>query len=271
MFAIYNIYTMDMVKTLNVSRKFKRIKIEMRTPIAKPGNGHISSGKINNLLLIGNGTEDGKEGKRYLVKGLRGLLNHSMMTIAEQKGIEICHSSDKVKTQSGDNLLPAHFHPNGACYPENECIRHLLMGSINKRSVLRFKPVVIVSENGKRKTTGGQKMHIATEIRNSLMHESKKAIQDFGDRYIAGKFTLVIEFLRELSKEELGFLLKSILYFPEMGFGGAINNGAGDITIEKLALQEVVRTRTIGKNGRIIEEEKEKNLWKEMEEGLATW
>ncbi len=254
---------------MNVSRKFKRIKIEMRTPIAKPGNGQISNGKINNLLLIGNGT--GKEGKRYLVKGLRGLLNHSMMTIAEQKGIEICHSSNKVETQSGENLLPANFHPNGACYPENECIRHWLMGSINKRSVLRFKPVVIVSENGKRKATGGQKMHIATENRNSLMKDTMKAIQDFGDRYIAGKFTLVIELLRELSQEELGFLLKSILNFPEMGFGGAVNNGSGEIILEKVALQEVVRTRAIGKKGTIIEEEKEKNLWKEMEEGLASW
>jgi len=145
------------------------------------------------------------------------------------------------------------------------------MGSLKKRSVLRFKPVVIISDNGKGKAAGGQKMHIATENRNCLMKDTMKAIQDFGDRYIAGKFTLVIELLRELSQEELGFLLKSILNFPEMGFGGAVNNGAGEIILEKVALQEVVRTRAIGKKGTIIEEEKEKNLWKEMEEGLSAW
>ena len=104
-----------------------------------------------------------------------------------------------------------------------------------------------------------------------LLNPVISSIQDFGDRYIAGKFTLVIELLREITREELGFVLKSILYFPEMGFGGGVSNGAGDVILENLALQEVVRTRTIGRRGKIIEEEKEKNLWKEMEEGLAAW
>ncbi|MHA1186975.1 MAG: hypothetical protein ACTSSK_08910, partial [Candidatus Heimdallarchaeota archaeon] len=119
---------------MNVTRKFKRIKITANTPISKPGNGHISGGKINNLLLIANGSEDGKEGKKYLIKGLRGLLNHSMMATAKQKGVEVCHSSNKEETQKGEKLLPEGFHPNGGCYPEKECIRHRLMGSINKKS-----------------------------------------------------------------------------------------------------------------------------------------
>jgi len=67
-----------------VSRKFKRIKVRVRTPISKTGNGAFPGGKINNLLLIGTNGDNGNDGKRYLVKGLRGLLNHSMMAIAEQ-------------------------------------------------------------------------------------------------------------------------------------------------------------------------------------------
>ncbi|HUU77603.1 MAG TPA: RAMP superfamily CRISPR-associated protein [candidate division Zixibacteria bacterium] len=252
-----------------VSRKFKRIKIVANTPIAKPGNGQISGGKINNLLLISNGTEE-KEGKIYLIKGLRGLLNHSMMALAKQKGVEVCHSSDKEETQSGEKLLPSGFHPNGACYPENECIRHRLMGSINKQSVLRFEPVVIVSASGNTKNTTAQKIHIATEKRNSLVQGSKRAIQDFGERYVSGEFTLIIELLKEITQEELGFLLQSILFMSELGFGGSVNNGAGKIILEEVALQEVERTRTI-KKGKVVEEEKERNLWKEMEEAMNSW
>ncbi|MHA1435722.1 MAG: RAMP superfamily CRISPR-associated protein [Candidatus Heimdallarchaeota archaeon] len=255
---------------MNVSRKFKRIKITANTPISKPCNGHISGGKINNLLLISKGSEDGTEGKKYLIKGLRGLLNHSMMAIAKQKGIEVCHSSVKVETQKGEKLLSEGFHPNGACYPENECIRHRLMGSINKKSALRFEPVVIISASGNNKTTTAQKMHIATEKRNSLTQGTKKGIQDFGERYISGQFTLKIELLKELSQEELGFLLQSILFMPELGFGGSVNNGAGKINLEDVALQEIERTRTI-KKGKVHEEEKERNLWKEMEEGMSAW
>ncbi|MHA1126588.1 MAG: hypothetical protein ACTSQX_13260 [Candidatus Heimdallarchaeota archaeon] len=245
-----------------VSRKFKRIKITANTPIAKPGNGHISGGKINNLLLLSNGAEAEKDGKKYLLKGLRGLLNHSMMAQAKQKGIEVCHSSNKEETQSGEKLLPEGFHPNGGCYPEN--------GSINKQSVLRFEPVVIVSASANSKSTTAQKMHIATERRNSLVQGSKKAIQDFGERYVSGEFTLIIELLKEITQEELGFLLHSILYMPELGFGGSVNNGSGKIILEEVAMQEVERTRTI-KKGKVIEEEKERNLWKEMEEAMNTW
>jgi hypothetical protein len=254
-----------------VSKKFKRIKVRLRTPIAKTGNGSVSGGKINNLLLLGTNGENGNDGKRYLVKGLRGLLNHSMMALAKQKGEEICHSSDKTETQSGENLLPEGFHPNGACYPENECIRHRIMGSINKSSRIKFEPVVIISTYSKEKNGDAQKVHIATETRNSLVHGSRRAIQDFGERYFSGEFTFTIEFNAELEQEELGFLLKSILYMPELGLGGSINNGSGKIELLEIILQEVIRTRTIGKNGKITEEEKERNFWKQMEEALEAW
>ena len=252
-----------------IERKFKRIKVRVRTPIAKTGNGAFSGGKINNFLLIGTNSDN--DGKRYLVKGLRGLVNHSMMALAEQKGIEICHSSDKKETQNGENLLPEGFHPNGACYPEQECIRHRIMGSIKKASRVKFEPVVIVSTYSKEKNGDAQKVHIATETRIALTHNSKKAIQDFGDRYFSGEFTFIIELNEELAQEELGFLLQAILYMPELGLGGDINNGAGRLELLEIALQEVIRTRTISKNGKILEEEKERNLWKQMEEALEAW
>ena len=254
-----------------VSRKFKRIKVRVRTPISKTGNGAFSGGKINNLLLIGANGDNGNDGKRYLVKGLRGLLNHSMMALAEQKGIEICHSSEKKETQSGEKLLPEGFHPNGACYPENECIRHRIMGSIKKASRVKFEPVVIISTYSKEKNGDAQKVHIATESRNSLVYHSRQAIQDFGERYFSGEFTFIIELNEELVQEELGFLLQAILFMPELGLGGSINNGAGKLELLEIALQEVIRTRTINKNGKIIEEEKERNLWKQMEEAIEVW
>ncbi len=224
-------------------------------------------GKTNNFLLI----ENGKEGKKYLVKGIRGLVNHAMMNIAKQKGVEVCHSSDKEKTQSGENLLPEGFHPKAACYPENECIQHRIMGSIQKPSKIKFEPVIIISVKAKGKHEGAQKVQIATETRNALMQGSKKSIQDFGERYIAGEFTFIIELGEELTKEELGYLLKAILYMPELGLGGSVNNGSGRLELKEIILQEIIRTRTISKNGKIIQEEKERNLWKQLEEAMEAW
>lgn len=254
-----------------VSRKFKRIKVRVKTPIAKTGNGAIAGGKRNNLLLLGTNGENGNDGKRYLVKGIRGLLNHSMMALAKQQGIEICHSSDKTETQKGVKLLPEGFHPNGACFPENECIRHRIMGSIKKPSQIKFEPVIIISTYAKGENGDAQKVHIATETRNSLVQGSKQAIQDFGERYFSGKFTLKIEFNEELKQEEIGFLLNAILFMPELGLGASINYGSGKIELLEIMLQEVIRTRSINKNGKIHEEEMERNLKKQMEEALEAW
>jgi len=254
--------------TVNITRKFKRLVILLETPIAKTGNGPAVGGKVNNLLLLGSENGNGKDGKRYLVKGLRGWVNHAMMALAKEEGIEVCHSSDKTETQKGENLLPQGFHPSGKCYPDNECLKHRLMGSFQKQSKLRFEPVIIISEAEKGESNGSQKVHIATENRTALMHQSKIAIQDFGERYFSGKITLTIEFLEELTKEELGFLLKALLYAPNIRLGAAANNGAGKVTILQINLQEVVKTRTLDKQGKVIEEEQSRNLWKEMQEGL---
>lgn len=250
-----------------VSRKFKRIKVRVKTPIAKTGNGAIAGGKTNNFLLI----ENGKEGKKYLVKGIRGLVSHAMMNRAKEKGVEVCHSSDKEKTQKGENLLPEGFHPRADCYPENECIQHRLMGSIHKPSKIKFEPVIIVSVRAKGTNEGAQKVQLATETRTALMHGSKRSIQDFGDKYFAGEFTFVIELNEELTKEELGYLIHAILYTPELGLGGSINNGSGRLELQEITLQEVIRTRTIGKNGKVVQEEKERNLWKELAEAMEAW
>lgn len=255
---------------MQISRTFKRIKITAKTAIAKPGNGQMGGGNTKNLLLVHNGQGYGKQGKRYLVKGLRGLLNHAMMEVAKLQGIEVCHSSDKVESQSGEKFLPEGYHPIGSCYPDKECIRHKLMGSMKKQSVLRFDPVVIVSDNIKGEFKDAQKIHIATDNRNALVQGTKRSIQDFRERYIAGQFTFEIEILKELTVDELGFLLKGILYMPELRWGAAANNGSGKLELEEVILQEVMRTRTINE-GKVIEEEQERNLWKDMEKVMKTW
>lgn len=159
--------------------------VQLETPIAKTGNGPAVGGKVNNLLLLGS--ENGKDGKKYLVKGLRGWLNHAMMALAKEEGLEVCHSSDKTETLKGEKLIPEGFHPIGKCYPENECLKHRLMGSFQKQSKLRFEPVIIISEAVKDESNGSQKVHIATENRTALVSQTKVAIQDFGERYFSGK------------------------------------------------------------------------------------
>ena len=99
-----------------IERKFKRLIITASTPIAKTGNGPAVGGKVNNLLLLGNGSENGKDdSKRYLMKGIRGWINHAMIALAKEEGVEVCHTSDKTETQSGENLLPEGVHPKGKC------------------------------------------------------------------------------------------------------------------------------------------------------------
>ncbi len=257
-----------------IERKFKRIVIDAQTPIAKTGNGLAVGGKVNNLLLLGNGSENSKDdSKRYLMKGIRGWINHAMMALAKEEGVEVCHSSSKTETQSGVNLLPEGFHARGKCLETEECIQHRLMGSISKPSKLKFEPVIIIStaSKGKINDANTQKMHIATERRNSLVHKTKAAIQDFGERYFGGEFTIKIEFLEEVTKEELGYLLKGILNAQEIGLGAAVNNGSGKVNIHSVELQEVIRSQGFDKNGKVFEEEKIRNLKKEKKEGMKAW
>jgi len=257
----------------SITRKFKRLVVKIETPITKTGNGPAVGGKVNNLLLLGSENGNGKEGKKYLVKGLRGWINHAMMALAKGEGIEVCHSSEKIETQKGERILPEGFHPAGKCSEEGkeECIKHKLMGSFRKPSKIRFEPVIIISSQAKITSEGIQQVHIATENRNALTYHTKEAIQDFGERYFSGEFTLIIEFLEEPSKGELGFLLKAILYAPELGLGAASNNGAGKTKILEVVLQQVERSRGFTKEGKVLEEERTRNLWKEMQEGLAAW
>lgn len=244
-------------------RTFKRLRIRMETPLASPANGpHKSGGKINNLLVLNGKGND----KRYLVKGFRGLICHSMMALAKQRGIEVCHSSQKTESQEGESFLPEGFHANGDCYPEQECIKHRLMGSIKKPSILKFEPVIIVYKKASGKQDGAHKVQIATNNHNVLVYKTKKAIQDYGEKFFSGEFELVIELLEKLSKEELHFLIEAILYSPELGLGAKINNGSGRLKIHEVNYQKVIRTRTIGNKGKIVEEEKVRNLWKELEE-----
>ncbi|MHA1638732.1 MAG: RAMP superfamily CRISPR-associated protein [Candidatus Heimdallarchaeota archaeon] len=255
---------------MRVSRTFKRITVRMRTPIAKTGNGTIGGGKINNLLSLGKEGRAGKEGTMYLVKGLRGLLGHAMMALAKEQGREICHSSDKSETQKGEQIIPEGFHPTGACYPKNECIKHKIMGSIHRPSRIKFEPVIIVSSQAKQKPIGNVNVvHIATEKRNALAFGTKKAIQDFGERYFSGEFSLKIELLEELAPEVLKFLLQALLYMPELGLGASVNNGAGKIELLEIAFEEVQRTRAVTMQGEIREEEKTRSLWKELEAILS--
>jgi len=257
----------------DITQRFKRLVIKLETPQTKTGNGPAVGGKVNNLMLIGAEGKNGKEGKKYIVKGLRGWINHAMMTLAKKQGVEVCHSSEKTETQKGVSLLPEGFHSSGKCYEKGkECIKHRLMGSFTKQSKLKFEPVIIISKAYKGAIPKYvQQVHIATDKRNALMQHTKTGIQDFGERYFAGEFTLIIEFLEELTREELGFLLKSILFAQKIGLGASINNGSGRVFVKEVALQEVVCKSYFNDRGKVIDEEKARKLWKEMQEGMRAW
>ena len=154
-----------------ITRKFKQLIIELETPQATTGNGPAVGGKVNNLLKIGVIGKGEKTGGKYIVKGLRGWINHAMMTMAKEQGVEVCHSSEKTETQKGESLLPEGFHPSGKCYGKGkECIKHRLMGSFTKQSKLKFEPVIIISKAYKGAIPEYvQQVHIATDRRNALM------------------------------------------------------------------------------------------------------
>ncbi len=215
----------------------KQIVVRAYTPIAKPLNASIQ--KNSTMLLLGEipYTNGGKtfNTKVYYIKGLRGMLRHAAMKLAYDCGIEVCHTSEKTELKDGTKLMPVGFHTLGSCDPP--CILQRIFGSFRKESRISVSADPITSISHKDYTTdvAVQKVHIASENRIAMSFE-RIPIQDFRESYFSGYFTFSID-VTQLTKEEIKFLIESLLYIETLG--GGKNAGYGQVKLLDFDLQNI--------------------------------
>ncbi len=243
------------IEVVNVKQTKKQIVIRAYTPIAKPHNASIQ--KNSTMLLLGEiSYESGSKAfntKLYYIKGVRGMLRHAAMSLAQDCGIEVCHSSEKTELKDGTQLVPSGFHPLGSCDPP--CILRRIFGTFREESSISVLVDPIASIKHKEYTTElpAQKVHISTENRIALAYD-RMAIQDFRESYFSGYFNFVID-ITNLTDDEIKFIVESLLYIETLGSGK--NAGYGCIKILEVEIQNVHVLRNVTMdNGvyKIIEE-----------------
>lgn len=208
----------------------------------------------------------------YLIKGLRGALRHSAMSLLHEAGLEVCHSSDKETTQEGKSLISEGFHPLGAC-EKDPCILNRIFGWMRHQSRIAVYADPIESPKHKSFTAEVplQPVHIATENRVALTFEHK-AIQDFGERYFSGVFHFRVD-VSSLEPEELGLVIQSAMTLHRLGRG--FNAGYGYIKIQQLTLEQVTTERRLqwDDNGgfRVEESETRESLRQEVLDALQAF
>ena len=243
-----------------ITTKTRRIlRVEVYTPIAKTLNGHIPSSTMSNMLRLTptpytytvKDKQKTSTVETYLIKGLRGLLRHSLMEICQQHGIEACHTSEKTHTQKGDPLIPPGFHPTGTCDPP--CIIHQLFGSLTSPSKIKTwaDPIANFQHKTHKTEDPVQHLHIAIDRRMALSYDGK-AIQHFQDRYFSGTFTIQTD-VTKLTPVQLGALVDTILNLQQLGADKA--SGYGHLTLKRLQLTHETTTKTTTKT---------KNGWKQF-------
>jgi CRISPR/Cas system CSM-associated protein Csm3 (group 7 of RAMP superfamily) len=235
----------------------KQIVVRAFTPIAKPLNASIQ--KTSTMLLLGeipyiNGSKVFST-KLYYLKGLRGMLRHACMDLARDRGIEVCHSSEKTELKDGTKLISQGFHPLGAC--TSPCILRRIFGTFREDSRITVSADPITSISHKDYTTDVpvQKVHIASENRIALSYD-RIPIQDFRQSYFSGYFTFTID-VTQLTENEIKFLLESLLYIEY--YGGGRSAGYGHVKILDVQLQHIAIERKFkSEKGtlKVVEEEK---------------
>ena len=234
----------------------KQIVVRAFTPIAKPINTSIQ--KNSTMLLLGeipyiNGSKTFTT-KLYYLKGLRGMLRHACMDLARDRGIEVCHSSEKTELKDGTKLVSQGFHPLGACDPP--CILRRIFGTFREESRVSVSADPIISISHKDYTTEVpvQKVHIASENRIVLSYD-RIPIQDFRESYFSGYFTFNID-VTQLTEDEIKFLLESLLYVEYYGAGR--HAGYGHIKILDVEPRQITIERKFdAENGtlKVVEQE----------------
>ncbi|WP_287586422.1 RAMP superfamily CRISPR-associated protein [Candidatus Borrarchaeum sp.] len=238
-------------------RKTKKLMmIHAYTPIAKPINTSVQ--KNSTMLLLGQiPYENGSKiftTKLYYIKGLRGMLRHACMSLAQDCSIEVCHTSEKTELKDGTKVTPSGFHPLGECEPP--CILKRIFGTFREESSISVLSDPIASIKHKEFTTEVpvQKVHIASEYRIAKSFTGIP-IQDFKESYFSGYFSFCID-VTELTDYEIKFLMESLLYIETLGAGK--RSGYGRIKIISFEFQKVEITRKIDReNGsyKVVENE----------------
>jgi len=225
-------------------KKFqKKLVVRAYTPIAKPINTSVQ--KNSTMLLLGEipYINDSKtfNTKIYYLKGIRGMLRHACMSLAQDCGIEVCHTSEKTELKDGTKLVPSGFHALGVCDPP--CILRKIFGTFREESHISVSADPITSIKHKEYTTEVpiQNVHIASESRIALAYD-RIPIQDFRQSYFSGHFTFCID-VTKLTDDEIKFLMESLLYIEILG--GGKNAGYGHVKILDFDFQKVEVERDI--------------------------
>lgn len=264
-----------------IAIKHKILKIKAYTPICKPLNGNIPGSSNSHLLKLWTFPYRYKSGKEikettataYLIKGLRGTLRHRVMAQCKERGLEVCHTSEKATDKKGNSLLPEGFHLLGSCIDNGECIIHSIFGSMRHKSKIRVSalPIANISHKTFKTDYKVQNVQIATEKRVNLSYDGK-SIQDFGERYFAGDFEFEID-VTECNPSELGLLVESVMYLQKLGRG--YNSGYAEIIVKSFGLVERSIRRTpkwLTTNEFTIEEKViEDPIPKEVVHALEEW
>ncbi|MHA2244423.1 MAG: hypothetical protein ACXADY_05600 [Candidatus Hodarchaeales archaeon] len=259
------------------------LKVFCYTPIAKPLNGSLRKSNASHMLKLDSipYIHDGKGAKEksesfailYMLKGIKGVLRRKIALICFEKGLEVCHSTDKETDKHGNKLLPEGFHQLGSCIDNRECILHQIFGSKGNKGIISVSadPICSISHKTAEIPESVQKVHIASDNRINLTYNGK-SIQNFNERYFSGYFTFEAD-LSQCSPEQMGLIIESAMNFDRLGRG--YNSGYGHIEVKKLLLLR----RTISMNpllagdgSFIIQKEiDEKPLEKLFQQSLEAW
>lgn len=272
-------------KNKKISHKTKNsqllLKVFCFTPIAKPLNGSLPRSNASHMLRLDSvnySYTNGKEEKKatattYLLKGIKGVLRHTISRVCLEAGMEVCHSTDKETDKHGNRLLPKGFHLLGSCKNNGECIIHQIFGSKSNQGILSVysDPIASISHKTAKLDEKIQRVHIATENRVNLTYEGK-SIQDFAERYFSGYFSFEIN-VKKCNPQQLGLIIQGAMNFDRLGRG--YNTGYGNVEVKKIQLLK----RKIKKipvwsdeDSFVIKKEiTEKSLRNEFEKALEVW
>ena len=264
-----------------ISIQRKILKVNAYTPICKPLNGNVSGSSISHLLKLWNFPYQYKDKRQikeatataYHIKGLRGTIRHRVMAQCKERGLEVCHTSDKETDKKGNRFLPEGFHLIGSCVENGECIVHSIFGSRGHRSKIRVSslPIAHITQTTYKTDYKVQIVRISTENRVNLSYDGK-SIQDFGERYFTGDFEFEID-VTECNPSELGLLVEAVMYLQKLGRG--YNSGYAEIIVKSFGLVKRSISRTpkwLTTNEFAIEEKViEEPTPKEVVQALEEW
>ncbi len=271
-----------------VSSRLKRVKnprkvlkIFCYTAIAKPLNGSMPKSNKTYFLKLypvpytyGNGSKK-KEAEvfTYFIKGLRGAVRHSAMSILHELGIEACHSSDRETDKEGKSLIPSGFHLLGSCVGNGgECLIHQIFGSKGHEGLISVwaDPIGNIKHKTASLDQAVQKVHMTTDNRVNMSFEGK-TIQNFGEQSFSGYFSFEID-VSHLNSLQLGFILQCVVGLEKIGRG--FNAGYGRLEVQEFELLQRKVHKKVEWNGsrfKVLQDVKEESLKEEVESAMQEW